>query len=425
MFDRLLAHGIRRGRVTLIDHHGRAQTFGAGEPHVTLRVADAATDRALGFMPWLKVGEAYMDGKLTIEGGSLYDLIDIGMANAGSIQGAAWQKLIAACNTVLRWWHQNNPVGLARTHVAHHYDLSRRLFELFLDDSMQYSCAYFLHPGASLAEAQQAKMRHIAAKLLLQPGQRVLDIGCGWGGLALYLAKHADVEVVGVTLSKEQHQLAEQRVKAAGLGHKVTFKLQDYRLEASEYDRIVSVGMFEHVGVKHYPEFFSQVERLLKPSGVALLHSIGRRDGPGFTNPWLRKYIFPGGYSPALSEVVPVVERTSLWITDIEVLRLHYAETVRRWRENFDRNRAEIVRLYDERFCRMWEFYLIGSELSFRYDYNMVFQMQMSRGIENVPLTRDYMFDWERGRGEGQRQGDRPNRDRPNPDRPNRDRAAE
>ena len=307
-----------------------------------------------------------MDGKLTIEEGSLYDFIDIGMANAHPIQSVFWQKAIGAFHFLARLWHQHNPIGLARTHVAHHYDLSRRLFELFLDESMQYSCAYFTRPDMPLAEAQQAKMRHISAKLLLQPGQRVLDIGCGWGGLAMFMAQHAGVEVVGVTLSKEQHEVAEQRAKAAGLSHLVQFKLQDYRLESEEYDRIVSVGMFEHVGVKHYPEFFGQVERLLKPSGVALLHSIGRRDGPGFTNPWLRKYIFPGGYSPALSEVVPVVERTSLWITDIEVLRLHYAETVRRWRENFDRNRAEIARLYDERFCRMWEFYLIGSELSFR-----------------------------------------------------------
>ncbi len=397
MFDRLLAHGIRQGRVTLIDHLGGRQTFGEGGPQVTIRVADAATDRALAFNPWLGVGEAYMDGKLTIEEGALYDLIDIGMLNSGPIQSAFWQKVISAFHLVARLWHQHNPIGLARTHVAHHYDLSRRLFELFLDESMQYSCGYFTHPDMPLAEAQQAKMRHIVAKLILQPGQRVLDIGCGWGGLALYMAKHAGVEVVGVTLSKEQHEVAEQRAKAAGLSHLVQFKLQDYRLESAEYDRIVSVGMLEHVGAKHYPEFFNAVERLLKPTGLALLHAIGRRDGPGFTNPWLRKYIFPGGYSPALSEVVPVVEKTSLWISDIEILRLHYAKTLRCWRENFNRHRAEIAKLYDERFCRMWEFYLIGSELSFRHDYNMVFQMQMSRGIRNVPLTRDYMYDWERG----------------------------
>ncbi len=396
MFDRLLAHGIKQGRLTLIDHRGRNQTFGRGDPQVTVRVADAATDRALAFNPWLKVGEAYMEGKLTIEQGSLYDLIDIGMANASGIQHAGWQKLVAGFHTVARWWHQHNPIGVARQHVAHHYDLSRRLFELFLDDSMQYSCAYFLRPGMSLAEAQAAKMRHIAAKLLLEPGQRVLDIGCGWGGLAIYLAKTVGVEVVGVTLSKEQHQVATQRAKDEGVEGQVTFKLQDYRLETDTYDRIVSVGMFEHVGVKHYREFFGAVERLLKPTGIALLHAIGRRDGPGFTNPWLRKYIFPGGYSPALSEVVPVVERTGMWITDIEILRLHYAETLKRWRENFNRHRGEIARIYDERFCRMWEFYLMGSELSFRHDYNMVWQMQLARNIEAVPLTRDYMVDWER-----------------------------
>ncbi len=396
MFDRLLARGIKRGCITLIDHTGRRQAFGHGEPKVTLRLADRATDWALCFNPWLKVGEAYMDGKLIIEEGTLYDLVDIGMANTNAIESARWQRVIAGFHTLARWWHQHNPVGLARQHVAHHYDLSRRLFELFLDESMQYSCAYFLNPTMSLAEAQIAKMRHIASKLVLQPGQRVLDIGCGWGGLGIFLAKHCGVEVVGVTLSKEQHELATQRAKEAGVEKQVTFKLQDYRLESDTYDRIVSVGMFEHVGVKHYGEFFGAVERLLKPTGVALLHAIGRRDGPGFTNPWLRKYIFPGGYSPALSEVVPFVEKTSMWITDIEVLRLHYAETLRCWRQNFERHRAEITRIYDERFCRMWEFYLIGSELSFRHSFNMVWQMQMARDIEAVPLTRDYMFDRER-----------------------------
>ena len=407
MFDRLLARSIKHGCITVIDPSGRRQSFGQGEPRVAIRLADHAIDWALAFNPSLKVGEAYMDGKLSIEEGSLYDLIDIGMANASGIESERWQRVVAAFHTVARWWHQHNPIGVAREHVAHHYDLSRRLFELFLDESMQYSCAYFMRPSISLAEAQIAKMRHIAAKLALEPGQRVFDIGCGWGGLGIFLAKHCDVEVVGVTLSKEQHELATRRAREAGVDKQVTFKLQDYRLETGSYDRIVSVGMLEHVGVKHYREFFGAVERLLKPTGAALVHAIGRRGGPGFTNPWLRKYIFPGGYSPALSEVVPFVEKTSLWITDIEVLRLHYAETLRAWRDNFNRNRAEIARVYDERFCRMWEFYLIGSELSFRYDFNMVWQMQMARDIEAVPVTRDYMFDWERQAARPKRSRDR------------------
>jgi cyclopropane-fatty-acyl-phospholipid synthase len=398
MFDRLLARSIKHGCITVIDSSGRKQSFGRGHPRVTIKLADRAIDWALALNPSLKVGEAYMDGRLIIEEGSLYDLIDISMANTSSIESERWQRVIAAFHTVARWWHQHNPVGVAREHVAHHYDLSRRLFELFLDESMQYSCAYFVRPSITLAEAQIAKMRHIAAKLVLEPGQRVLDIGCGWGGLGIFLAEHCDVEVVGVTLSKEQHELATRRAKEAGVDKQVTFKLQDYRLETGTYDRIVSIGMFEHVGVKHYPEFFGAVERLLKPAGVALVHAIGRRGGPGFTNPWLRKYIFPGGYSPALSEVVPFVEKTGMWITDIEILRLHYAETLRAWRQRFAANRATITDLYDERFCRMWEFYLVGSELAFRRMGHMVFQIQLAKQQDAVPLTRDYITDWERGR---------------------------
>jgi len=407
MFDHLLSRGIKSGCITVIDPSGRRQTFGQGGPRVTIRLADRATDWSLAFNPALKMGEAYMDGKLTIEEGSLYDLMDIGMANAAGVEREGWQRVVSGFHTVARWWHQHNPIGLARQHVAHHYDLSRRLFELFLDESMQYSCAYFIRPSMTLADAQIAKMRHIAAKLMLEPGMRVFDIGCGWGGLGIFLARHCDVEVVGVTLSKEQHELANQRAREAGVDRQVTFKLQDYRLETGAYDRIVSVGMFEHVGVKHYREFFGAVERLLTPAGAALVHAIGRRGGPGYTNPWLRKYIFPGGYSPALSEVVPVVEKTGMWITDIEVLRLHYAETLRAWHDNFNYHRAEIARIYDERFCRMWEFYLIGSELSFRHGYNMVWQMQMARDIEAVPVTRDYMFNWEREAARPKRSRDR------------------
>jgi cyclopropane-fatty-acyl-phospholipid synthase len=396
MFGSLLKHGLKTGRIHLIDHRGRKASYGSGEPEVTLRLNDAWIGWEIGLNPWLKVGESYMDGRLTIEQGTLYDLIDIGMANTNELSGAWTQALSTGLNRILRWWHQTNPIGRARENVAHHYDLSRKLFSLFLDESMQYSCAYWPKLNITLGEAQQAKMRHIASKLLLEPGQLVLDIGCGWGALGIYLAKTAGVKVIGVTLSKEQLEIAQQRAKDAGLEGQVEFRLQDYREVPERFDRIVSVGMFEHVGIKHYPEFFRQVEKLLKPAGAALLHAIGRRDGPGYTNPWLRKYIFPGGYSPALSEVLPWIEKTGLWVTDVEILRLHYAETVKAWRANFEKSRAEIAKLYDERFCRMWEFYLIGSELSFRYDYNMVFQIQMARGINTVPITRDYMFDWER-----------------------------
>ncbi len=396
MFGNLLRAGIKTGQITLIDPRGRRETFGSGRPAVALRIKDRRALWELALNPWLKLGETYMDERLVIEEGSLYDLIEIGMANTVALGGIGPQRLFAWLDRGLRWWHQHNPIGRAQAHVAHHYDLSRRLFELFLDDSLQYSCAYFPEPSTDLAEAQRAKMRHIAAKLKLAPGLTVFDIGSGWGGLGIYLAKAAGVKVTGVTLSKEQWEVAMRRVAEFGLTGQVEFKLQDYRAETARYDRVVSVGMFEHVGIKHYPEFFAKVESLLKDDGIALLHSIGRRDGPGHTNPWLRKYIFPGGYSPALSEVLPVVERTGLWVTDIEILRLHYAETLRHWRANFERHRAEIAKLYDERFCRMWEFYLIGSELSFRYDFNMVFQMQMSRGLEAVPITRDYMWEWER-----------------------------
>jgi cyclopropane-fatty-acyl-phospholipid synthase len=303
----------------------------------------------------------------------------------------ALESAIENTSFLFRRLQQYNPIGRAQEHVAHHYDLSDDLYDLFLDEDRQYSCAYFANDNVTLEQAQHDKKRHIAAKLLLEPGMRVLDIGCGWGGMALYLAKEANVEVVGLTLSKEQHKVATERAKKAGLEDKVTFHLRDYREEAGSYDRIVSVGMFEHVGVHHFNEFFNKVKALLTPKGVALLHSIGRMDGPGVTNPWLRKYIFPGGYAPALSEVLPVVEKSGLWATDIEILRLHYAETLKHWHQRFQENRDKIKKLYDERFCRMWEFYLIGAEMDFRYLNTMVFQMQLAKDIEAVPLTRDYM----------------------------------
>jgi len=305
-------------------------------------------------------------------------------------------RLLTRLRNVTRRLHQYNPIARSRQNVAHHYDLSDALYDLFLDRDRQYSCAYFLDAGEDIDTAQLNKRRHIAAKLLLRPGMKVLDIGSGWGGLALYLAGECGADVTGLTLSTEQLKVAQRRAAQAGLSDRARFYLRDYREETGIYDRVVSVGMFEHVGVSQYPTFFDRVNALLKPDGVALLHSIGRMDGPGATNPWLRKYIFPGGYSPAISEVVPVIERARMWITDIEVLRLHYAETLKAWRRRFLAQRDKVLQLYDERFCRMWETYLAGSEVAFRQSGHLVMQIQMAKAVDTVPLTRDYMFEWER-----------------------------
>jgi cyclopropane-fatty-acyl-phospholipid synthase len=393
----LLARFIGIGRLSVIDADGKRHVFeGSPGPTATVRLHDPSLHLKLLVKPRLFVGEAYMDGTLTVEEGTLYDFIEILMSNDAAQATALPMRFGQGAGRLVRFLHQYNPVPRARRNVAHHYDLSDQLYELFLDRDRQYSCAYFRTPADDLDTAQESKKRHIAAKLLLRPGQRVLDIGSGWGGLALYLATECGVDVTGLTLSEEQHKVATRRAAAAGLSDRVRFHLRDYREERGCYDRVVSVGMFEHVGVIQYPTFFRRVSELLTPNGVALLHSIGRMDGPGTTNPWLRKYIFPGGYSPALSEVVPEVERARLWINDIEILRLHYAETLRLWRRRFEQNRDRIRALYDERFCRMWEMYLVGAELAFRRDRSVVFQMQISKEVDTVPLTRDYMVDWER-----------------------------
>ena len=399
LFAPVLSRFIRIGRLTVIDAAGGRHVFeGARGPAAAIRLHHPALHRKLLANPRLCVPEAYMDGTLTIEEGSLYDFIDLLTANDVALDDSLPMRLAAAGKRLVRRAYQYNPVPQSRRNVAHHYDLSDQLYELFLDSDRQYSCAYFRSPNEDIDTAQQNKKRHIAAKLLLQPGTRVLDIGSGWGGLALYLAGECDADVTGLTLSEEQFKVANRRAAAAGLADRVRFYLRDYREESERYERIVSVGMFEHVGVNQYPTFFRKLRTLLAPDGVALLHSIGRMEGPGATNPWLRKYIFPGGYSPALSEVVPHAERERLWITDIEILRLHYAETLRAWRARFAHNRDRIRALYDERFCRMWEMYLVGCELAFRRGGHVVFQMQLARKIDAVPLTRDYMLDWERAR---------------------------
>ena len=393
---RFLRAIIRQGKLTVIDARGQPHHFGyetAGQKPVAVRLTDPALEWKLGLHPGLYAGEAYMDGTLQMVEGSLYDFIDLVTRNAGFGPLGPTAALVQRIGVrVQRFVQQRNPLDRSRRNVAHHYDLSRQFYDLFLDADRQYSCAYFPQPGLNLEQAQEAKKRHIAAKLLLKPGCHVLDIGCGWGGMALTLARLADVQVTGITLSTEQLAVARERAAAAGLSDRVRFELCDYRELPGRFDRIVSVGMFEHVGVPQYATFFARVRDLLADDGVALLHAIGRAEGPGTSNPWMRKYIFPGGYSPALSEVTPAVERAGLWLTDMEIWRLHYAETLRHWRERFLAQRDAAKALYDERFCRMWEFYLVGAECAFRHQGHMVFQMQLARNINAVPLTRDYML---------------------------------
>ncbi len=398
MLDALLTHTICRGNLRVIDPWGRSAAYGDGTgPDITIRIHDLKTVIKILFDPQLAVGEAYMDGKLTVEAGTIYDVLDIALRNLGMTPlKYPLSRLTDGLRTAFRRLAQFNPAGRSRANVAHHYDLSDRLYDLFLDPDRQYSCAYVMDPSDTIETAQAQKKRHLAAKLLLKPEQKILDIGSGWGGLGLYLAAIAAGDVTGLTLSSEQFRVSNQRASDAGMTDRVRFKMQDYRAEHGLYDRIVSVGMFEHVGVNHYDDYFKMVARCLKEDGVALIHSIGRAEGPGHTNPWISKYIFPGGYSPALSEVIPAIERAGLIITDIEILRLHYAETLRLWRERFEKNRADIRVLYDERFCRMWEFYLITSELCFRHNGQMVFQIQLAKRSDSVPITRDYISEFEK-----------------------------
>jgi len=370
---------VRRPDGRLLSVNGAREADGGTIVHVRRWRALAA----ILARPGLALGEAYMDGDLVVERGDLYRLLLIGARSARKI--ARRRPPPARIDTTR-----------SRRNVAHHYDLSRDFFRLFLDDDLQYSCAYYADPRVSLEAAQIAKKRHLAAKLLLSPGQRVLDIGSGWGGLALTLAQDWGADVTGVTLSTEQLQEARERALRAGLDDRVRFALQDYRDVQLTYDRIVSVGMFEHVGPAQYDAYLGAVHRLLDERGVALLHTIGRFEGAGQRNPWIEKYIFPGGYIPALSEIMTAVERSGLILTDVEVLRLHYAETLRAWRTRFAARRDEARAMYDERFCRMWEFYLTASEASFREGSLVVLQLQLAKDRTVVPQTRDYIAAAER-----------------------------
>jgi len=389
----MLQRLVHCGRLTVTDAAGRTHRFegAAPGPRAAIRLTDRRIEFDLLYHPELALGEGYMDGRIVVEEGSIYDVIEIGLINMQRLGRTRWGSLAENLALVFRRLHQFNPVSRARRNVAHHYDLSSELYRLFLDADRQYSCAYFPTPETTLDEAQLLKKRHIAAKLMLRPGQRVLDVGCGWGGLGIYCAQVDEVDVTGLTLSVEQHDYAMRRVEQAGLEDRVRFSIQDYRETTGSFERVVSVGMLEHVGVNHYEAYFRRVAEWLTDDGVAVIHSIGRARGPGATASFIRKYIFPGGYIPALSEVLPAVERAGLWITDVEILRLHYAETLRHWRERFVGHWAEAAALYDERFCRMWEFYLAGSEAFFRAMDGMVFQLQLAKHRDVVPMTRDYI----------------------------------
>lgn len=372
-------------RVRLPD--GRELTAGPGEPELTAVLSDMKTAVAIAANPDLALGEAFMDGTFQIEGGSVYDFLQL---TTSQLALRPRSPKLTWMQRIRRGAEQANDRLHARSNVHHHYDLTVDFYRLFLDDDLQYSCAFFETPDASLEEAQVAKKRRLIDKLLLEPGHSALDIGAGWGGLGLSMVERG-ARVTGVTLSTEQHRTANERATALGVTDRADFRLQDYRDLNQTFDRIISVGMFEHVGVPNYQEYFDTVARLLDEDGVAVIHSIGRNSPPNRTQPWVRKYIFPGGYIPALSEVLPAIERAGLWVTDMEVLRLHYAETLRHWRERFLARRGEALAMYDERFCRMWEFYLAASEVAFRELGHMVFQLQLTKKQTAAPLSRDYL----------------------------------
>ncbi|MCG5535525.1 SAM-dependent methyltransferase [Ectothiorhodospira mobilis] len=387
--ENMLRRQMRDGTLVLHLPDGSSRRFGQGEPEASLHVKDPAVLRRIAWDPGLEFGQTYMEGGWEPGEEGLRPLIHLVMRNFAPVfrrRRGLWMHLLR------RLWEQGNRITRSYHNVSHHYDLDEWLFRRFLDREMFYSCAYFERPEVSLEEAQQAKADLIRRKLLLQPGMRVLDIGCGWGSMAFHLAQHADVEVHGITLSREQLRVAEQEAERRGLSDRVHFHLQDYREHRGQYDRIVSVGMFEHVGQPYYRRFFQQMNDLLQPEGVALLHTIGRVDPPGKTNPWLSRYIFPGGYTPALSEVTAALEKTPLMSTDVEIWRRHYAYTLAEWYRRFQAVRAEAAQHLDERFCRMWEFYLASCEGTFLFWGQVVFQVQLARQHGVVPETRDYLY---------------------------------
>ena len=383
---------LTTGSITLKRPGHEPETYGRkGGKHLTVRL----TDRKVAFdilkNPRLAVGEAYMDGRLVVEDGTILDLLELIVGSNRWEEGGSSRKAIKRGKSRFKWLFKRNRAARSKRNVAHHYDLKDELYELFLDDDRQYSCAYFTDPSNSLEQAQSDKKAHIAAKLDLKSGQKVLDIGCGWGGMALYLHRVAGVDVLGVTLSEEQLKVARRRAEEAGVSDHVRFELIDYRSVEGRFDRIVSVGMFEHVGTPHYLEFFAKCRQLLTDDGVMLLHTIGKYGGAGAPDPFTDKYIFPGYHVPSLSQIVSASEKVRLIASDVEMLRLHYAYTLRHWMERAVKARDQIVAMYDERFFRMWEFYLAGGIVAFENGAMNNYQVQYIRDRHAVPITRDYM----------------------------------
>ncbi|MEM0989727.1 MAG: cyclopropane-fatty-acyl-phospholipid synthase family protein [Pseudomonadota bacterium] len=383
---------VKTGDLCLRGPNGFEERYGDGEaPHVTVRITDASLDWKIFLNPELKAAEAYMDSGLVVEEGTIHDFITLFFHNKKHFDLTPNQIFWRGLARRLRRVMQHNPLTRARRNAAHHYDLGNAFYRLWLDRDMQYSCGYWENGITSLEAAQTAKKRHIAAKLALRPGDRVLDIGCGWGGMALYLASVADVHVTGVTLSREQLSVTRRRAQILGLQDRVDFRLQDYRDVPETFDRVVSVGMAEHVGAPHLTEYFLGVRDRLGPDGVALIHAISSKAPPGVTGPFIRKYIFPGGYAPSLSETFEAVEKSGLWTLDCEIWRVHYARTLAAWRARFNSIRDQAEQMYDPRFARMWDIYLSSCECVFSHGASMVFQIQLGRERDLVPLTRDYI----------------------------------
>ena len=399
LLPHLLKRFIQNGRLTVINHDGKREVFGSGVdgPDVTIRLTDAKVERDLFFNPELASAEAYMDGRLVPENGStIYDMLLLFSVNRRGLGSHPLQQALRKVWRALRGVHQANKLGRAAGNAQSHYDHPADFYALWLDQRMNYSCAYFTSPDESLEDAQLNKLRHVAAKVKLQPGMTVAEIGSGWGALSIYLAQNCGVHVTAMNVATEQLATSRERAKAAGVADRITFVEQDYREHKGQYDRVVSIGMMEHVGINYFDDYFATVKQLLAPGGFAMIHAIGRMAPPGTTAPFIRKYIFPGGYVPALSEVFASTERSGLWVADCEVLRLHYYWTIKNWRQRFEANRPAVVARMGERFARMWEFYLVAVELGFLHGSNMVYQLLLSERRDDVPVIRDFIVDDER-----------------------------